>query len=145
MYVPSVNEKVHLDSHSSKKRLETQPREKSRKTRIEDYIKTSSPMYYTPKHQCSYEGCGYYTESKRDFENHIRAHTGEKPYKCLHRGCSFAASRKNDFSAHLFVCSFRADLLAAASAKEVTECKVKENQDTTTTIKERSHFNCIMM
>ncbi|KAL1448033.1 hypothetical protein WDU94_000603 [Cyamophila willieti] len=43
--------------------------------------------------------CDYHTYNRKDMRNHIRTHTGEKPYKCTF--CPFTAAHSSTMSYHL--------------------------------------------
>ncbi|KAI5737435.1 hypothetical protein M8J76_013595 [Diaphorina citri] len=43
--------------------------------------------------------CEYHTYNRKDMRNHIRTHTGEKPYKCTF--CPFTAAHSSTMSYHL--------------------------------------------
>lgn len=50
---------------------------------------------------CSYEGCGKsYTKPVRLAE-HIRSHTGERPFRCPQKGCGQSYLRETHLQAHM--------------------------------------------
>ena len=51
----------------------------------------------TTKHQCPH--CDYRTSQKSNLSQHLRVHTGEKPFACTH--CDYQASRKENLTRHL--------------------------------------------
>ncbi|XP_042880430.1 protein tramtrack, beta isoform-like isoform X24 [Penaeus japonicus] len=50
-------------------------------------------------HQCHY--CAYIATTRTNLLNHIRTHTGEKPFACPH--CPFRATQKENLKAHIRV------------------------------------------
>ncbi|XP_064093074.1 longitudinals lacking protein, isoforms H/M/V-like isoform X33 [Macrobrachium nipponense] len=48
-------------------------------------------------HQCHF--CGYIASSSTNLANHIRTHTGEKPFVCPH--CPFRAAQKENLKSHI--------------------------------------------
>ena len=48
---------------------------------------------------CPITGCKYQTVYKTNMKNHIRKHTGEKPYQC--HLCSYRATQKVSLKLHL--------------------------------------------
>lgn len=50
-------------------------------------------------HQCPY--CAYSTTKKFNLDNHMRIHTGEKPFSCPH--CPYRASTKETLKRHVLV------------------------------------------
>ncbi|KAK7077454.1 hypothetical protein SK128_017918 [Halocaridina rubra] len=48
-------------------------------------------------HQCP--TCSYSSPSKTNFHNHLRTHTGEKPFRCCF--CPFRATQKGSLQTHL--------------------------------------------
>ena len=61
---------------------------------------TSSSVLKNPgKGNCPYPGCLYATHSTRYMKDHIRKHTGEKPYKC--EKCPYKASQKSNLNTHV--------------------------------------------
>jgi hypothetical protein len=51
------------------------------------------------KHQCPYEGCPSRFEYPKDLIQHIRMHTGEKPYKC--NECGHRSLTKSNLNVHM--------------------------------------------
>ena len=51
-------------------------------------------------YKCEYPGCDYASICNNGLQRHIRTHTGEKPYKCKHPGCNYAAVQLSHIKRH---------------------------------------------
>lgn len=49
---------------------------------------------------CKYNECRYQSTRKKDFQKHLRTHTGEKPYQCDYPGCVQTFSDPSSCSRH---------------------------------------------
>nr|XP_027226095.1 zinc finger protein 513-like [Penaeus vannamei] len=50
--------------------------------------------------QCSY--CSYNTVFRTNYLNHVRKHTGEKPFKCPH--CNYCSTQRSNLTRHMLRC-----------------------------------------
>ncbi|XP_063607487.1 zinc finger protein 513-like [Penaeus indicus] len=50
--------------------------------------------------QCSY--CSYNTVFRTNYLNHVRKHTGEKPFKCPH--CNYCSTQRSNLTRHTLRC-----------------------------------------
>ncbi|XP_064093047.1 longitudinals lacking protein, isoforms H/M/V-like isoform X8 [Macrobrachium nipponense] len=57
----------------------------------------SSASVAVKVHQCPM--CSYFSSTKTNFNNHLRTHTGERPFKCTY--CPFRASQKGSLQTHV--------------------------------------------
>lgn len=58
------------------------------------------PSNVPDAHRCPYEGCGKsYTKASK-LAQHIRSHTGERPFVCDHEGCGASYMRNEHLKAH---------------------------------------------
>lgn len=53
------------------------------------------------KHKCPYDGCSRFFAQKSGLENHIRTHTGERPFKCPYEGCNKSFTQKGGLTSHI--------------------------------------------
>ncbi|KAK8751993.1 hypothetical protein OTU49_011567, partial [Cherax quadricarinatus] len=60
-------------------------------------ITTAEQDHIAKIHQCYY--CAYIATTTTNLMNHIRTHTGEKPFACPH--CPFRATQKENLKAHI--------------------------------------------
>lgn len=51
--------------------------------------------------KCTYEGCDYCCALKEGLNAHIRTHTGEKPYKCTDANCDYASATRSNLAEHI--------------------------------------------
>lgn len=61
--------------------------------------KVTRPADAKDKFPCPYEGCTYVANHRRYITEHMRTHTGCKPYTCAWPGCSYASSGSGHLSA----------------------------------------------
>ena len=52
------------------------------------------------RHACSWEGCHRLFSSRQNLVDHIRSHTGEKPFVCKHEGCKRQFARSFTLEMH---------------------------------------------
>ena len=51
------------------------------------------------KFKCPHVGCGKGFKDKKTLNQHVKLHTGEKPYKC--HLCDYAGTQKTSLNVHL--------------------------------------------
>ena len=56
------------------------------------------------EYACPY--CDKKTIMNSHMEEHIRTHTGEKPFPCPNEYCSYAAAQKSSLKKHVEICKF---------------------------------------
>ena len=52
-------------------------------------------------YKCDRPGCNFTSIYNKDLQRHIRLHTGEKPYKCEYPGCDYASIVKQNLVYHI--------------------------------------------
>lgn len=50
---------------------------------------------------CTHPGCGYAASQRRYLKEHVRTHTGNKPYKCGWPGCDYASAGGGHVARHM--------------------------------------------
>lgn len=63
----------------------------------EGYIPRKSFTAPGKTHQCPY--CSYSSNKTTNLKNHVRVHTGERPYVCPH--CPYRATQENNLKSHI--------------------------------------------
>jgi hypothetical protein len=58
-----------------------------------------APTITKETYPCTYEGCTYVATHRRYITEHMRTHTGCKPYACSWPGCSYTSSGSGHLSA----------------------------------------------
>ena len=53
------------------------------------------------RHACPAPGCFHVSKKRREFDQHLRSHTGEKPYFCPIPGCNFSSSLARGLKSHI--------------------------------------------
>ena len=52
---------------------------------------------------CTWPGCNYASAGSGHVARHMRTHTGDRPYKCKVEGCGYAASQSGHLQTHILV------------------------------------------
>ncbi|KAG8457028.1 hypothetical protein KFE25_000306 [Diacronema lutheri] len=79
--------------------------------------------------QCPHPGCAWTFDIKHVLEEHIRTHTGEKPFACTVAGCGQAFAKSGDLTTHIrthtgekpFACTVAGCGQAFATSSHLTE------------------------
>ena len=58
---------------------------------------------HRPLYPCPFEGCGKQYSKPCRLEEHVRAHTGERPYTCPHVDCGKSYIRENHLKRHMLI------------------------------------------
>ncbi len=67
----------------------------------DEYYAHVNSTHVAAKGRCCRDICGYVSKKPSNFINHVRTHTGEKPYKCDVEGCKFASATSSDLKVHM--------------------------------------------
>lgn len=81
---------------------------------------SSSTQHTRTTYVCSVGGCSKIFSKKLYLDQHIRQHTGERPFHCTNEGCGKTYSRKDHLNRHLKWCSAS----QSADSRERLTCSV---------------------
>lgn len=99
---PSPNKKSRIESPDPAFDSESDDEEQQSANTPLTPLTPRSPGSSRPKNRlCPYEGCGKAFNRPARLEEHIRSHTGDRPFKCPHPSCDKAFLRQSHLTHHI--------------------------------------------
>eukprot|EP01052_Picozoa_sp_SAG31_P005841 SAG31_NODE_263_length_18841_cov_17.270996_9_plen_721_part_00 len=78
-----------------------QPRPRKRGKEQTLKSKTGDAARTQAIHPCTHPGCGYVASQRRYLKEHLRVHSGDRPYKCTWPGCTYASAGSGHVARHM--------------------------------------------